>query len=45
MITGLAHANLLVPEGMLQDAYEFYEGTLGLKAVPVPELQRGTIAW
>ncbi|KAL4891433.1 putative glyoxalase family protein [Aspergillus ambiguus] len=45
MITGIAHTNLLVPEGTLEAAYEFYVGTLGLTAIPVPELQRDTTAW
>ena len=45
MITGLAHINLLVPPGTLDQAYTIYEETLGLTAVPVPPLQKGTIAW
>lgn len=45
MITGLAHINLLVPPGTLDQAYTFYGETLGLTATPVPEAQIGTIAW
>ncbi|EYE96195.1 putative glyoxalase family protein [Aspergillus ruber CBS 135680] len=45
MITGLAHINLLVPQGTLDQAYTFYGETLGLYAAPVPERQKGTIAW
>lgn len=45
MITGLAHINLLVPPGTLDQAYIFYGETLGLTATPVPEAQIGTIAW
>lgn len=45
MITGLAHVNLTVPEGTLEQAASFYGETLGLKQRPVPALQKGTIAW
>ncbi|KAF9894837.1 hypothetical protein FE257_004458 [Aspergillus nanangensis] len=45
MITGIAHINLLVPPGTLDKAHEFYVGTLGFTAAPVPELQKGTLAW
>jgi catechol 2,3-dioxygenase-like lactoylglutathione lyase family enzyme len=45
MITGIAHTNLLVPEGTLDSAHEFYVGTLGLTAIPVPQLQKDTTAW
>lgn len=45
MITGLAHINLLVPPGTLDQAYTFYGETLGLTAAPVPQAQIGTIAW
>ncbi|EAU31725.1 conserved hypothetical protein [Aspergillus terreus NIH2624] len=45
MITGIAHTNLLVPEGTLDNAHEFYAGTLGLTASPVPQLQKNTTAW
>ncbi|KAB8237677.1 hypothetical protein ETB97_008010 [Aspergillus alliaceus] len=45
MITSLAHINLLVPEGSLPEANEFYVGTLGLAAVPVPQAQIETTAW
>jgi len=45
MITGIAHVNLLVPSGTLELAESFYGGTLGLKRVPVPVLQKGELAW
>lgn len=45
MITGLAHINLLVPPGTLDQAYTFYAETLGLTAAQVPKAQVGTIAW
>jgi len=45
MITGIAHINLVVPEGTLPAAEAFYAGTLGLTPTPVPALQRGTLAW
>ncbi|KAL2864818.1 putative glyoxalase family protein [Aspergillus lucknowensis] len=45
MITGLAHVNLLVPEGTLDQAEAFYGGTLGLTSTPVPYLQKGTLLW
>jgi catechol 2,3-dioxygenase-like lactoylglutathione lyase family enzyme len=45
MITGIAHVNLTVPSGTLEKAYEFYGETLGLNPTPVPELQKGTLAW
>jgi len=44
-ITGIAHVNLLVPPGTLSLAEEFYGNTLGFTRIPVPELQRGTLAW
>lgn len=44
-ITGIAHINLIVPEGSLPLAKEFYGGTLGLKPRPVPSKQQGTLAW
>jgi catechol 2,3-dioxygenase-like lactoylglutathione lyase family enzyme len=44
-ITGLAHINLVVPTGTLDAANDFYGKTLGLTPRPVPELQRGTLAW
>ena len=44
-ISGLAHVNLVVPEGSLDLANEFYGEILGLKPRPVPELQRGQLAW
>jgi hypothetical protein len=45
MITGIAHVNLLVPKGTLDLAESFYGNTLGFTRVPVPVLQRGTLAW
>ncbi|KAI9371377.1 hypothetical protein BJX61DRAFT_511748 [Aspergillus egyptiacus] len=45
MITGLAHINLLVPEGTLSQASAFYGDTLGLTSAPVPHLQKGTLLW
>jgi hypothetical protein len=45
MITGIAHVNLTVPAETLAQAEEFYGGTLQLQSTPVPELQRGTLAW
>jgi catechol 2,3-dioxygenase-like lactoylglutathione lyase family enzyme len=45
MITGIAHVNLLVPEGTLDHAESFYGNTLGFTRVPVPVLQKGTLAW
>lgn len=45
MITGIAHVNLTVPAGTFSQAEAFYAGTLGMKRVPVPVLQRDTLAW
>lgn len=45
MITGIAHINLTIPAETLAQAEEFYGGTLQLQSIPVPELQRGTLAW
>lgn len=45
MIISIAHINLTVPAGSLALADEFYGGTLQLVSLPVPELQRGTLAW
>lgn len=45
MITGLAHINMLVPPGTLDQANAFYGETLGLTAAPVPKAQVGTILW
>lgn len=44
-IVQIAHINLTVPQGTLHLADEFYAGTLGLTKVPVPQLQRDTLAW
>ena len=45
MITGIAHVNLTVPPGTLDLAEEFYAGTLGFHSVPVPQLQKNSLAW
>ncbi|KAH8706982.1 hypothetical protein GQ44DRAFT_716119 [Phaeosphaeriaceae sp. PMI808] len=45
MILGIHHVNLVVPPDTLHLANEFYGNTLGLKPRPVPQLQRGTLAW
>lgn len=45
MITGIAHINLLVPAGTLDQAEAFYGKTLGLTPRLVPELQRGSLIW
>ncbi|CDM27058.1 hypothetical protein DTO013E5_4246 [Penicillium roqueforti] len=45
MISGIAHINLTIPQGTLDQAEEFYGTTLGLTSAPVPELQKGTILW
>ncbi|KKK19028.1 hypothetical protein P175DRAFT_0459710 [Aspergillus ochraceoroseus IBT 24754] len=45
MITGLAHINLLVPPGTLDQADDFYSQTLGLTSAPVPQSQKGTLLW
>ncbi|KAJ5717433.1 hypothetical protein N7488_003079 [Penicillium malachiteum] len=45
MITGIAHVNITVHPGTLNDAQEFYSTILGLTPSPVPELQKGTILW
>lgn len=45
MISGLAHVNMLVPPGTLEQANDFYGNTLGLKPRQVPERQKGTLAW
>lgn len=44
-ITGIAHVNLTVPPGTLDQAAEFYGGTLGLTQAPVPEAQKHRLAW
>lgn len=44
-ISGLAHVNLIVPEGSLDLANDFYAKTLGLTPRAVPALQRDTLAW
>ena len=44
-ITGIAHVNLVVPRDTLDAAHAFYGETLGFTSVPVPALQRGSLAW
>lgn len=44
-ITGIAHVNLTVPPGTLDQAAAFYGSTLGFTRVPVPVLQKETLAW
>ena len=45
MIVGLAHVNLIVPEGTMAQANEFYGEILGLSPRPVPALQKDSLAW
>jgi catechol 2,3-dioxygenase-like lactoylglutathione lyase family enzyme len=45
MITGIAHVNLTVPPGTLEQAAEFYGNTLGFTRVAVPALQKDSLAW
>lgn len=45
MITGIAHINLIIPEGTLPQANAFYADTLGLTPRPVPQLQKHRLAW
>lgn len=45
MISGIAHINMTVPVDTLDQAEAFYAKTLGMTRVPVPALQRGTLAW
>lgn len=45
MIAGLAHVNLIIPPGTLDQAHDFYGTTLGLSARPVPQLQKDRLAW
>ena len=45
MITGIAHVNLTVPPGTLDDADAFYGKTLGMHRVAVPTLQQDQLAW
>ncbi|KAN0098178.1 Glyoxalase/Bleomycin resistance protein/Dihydroxybiphenyl dioxygenase [Hyaloscypha variabilis] len=45
MITGIAHVNLTVPPGTLEQAAEFYGNTLGFTRVAVPVLQKDSLAW
>ncbi|EPE06381.1 glyoxalase family [Ophiostoma piceae UAMH 11346] len=45
LITGIHHVNIIVPRDTLDAAHAFYENILGFVSIPVPELQRGTLAW
>lgn len=45
MISGLAHVNLLVPPGSLEQADAFYGETLGLKPRQVPKMQKDSLRW
>ncbi|CZR68271.1 related to glyoxalase family protein [Phialocephala subalpina] len=45
LITGIAHVNVTVPPGTLEQAAKFYGETLGLTRAPVPALQKETLAW
>ena len=45
MISGLAHVNMLVPRGTLDQANSFYGDTLGLKSRSVPQHMVGNLAW
>ena len=45
MISGLAHVNILVPPGTLEQADHFYGETLGLKPREVPKLQKNSLRW
>lgn len=45
MITGIAHVNLTVPPGTLEQAAEFYGNTLGFTRIAVPVLQKDSLAW
>lgn len=45
LITGIAHINILVPEGSLSQAHEFYSNTLGFASSPVPAAQKSVLRW
>lgn len=45
LITGIAHINLTVPPGTLEQAKTFYGSTLGLTPRAVPAAQTETLAW
>lgn len=45
LISGIAHVNLTVPAGTLDQANTFYGDTLGLAARTVPAAQKGSLAW
>lgn len=44
-ITGIAHVNITVPPGTLEEAAVFYGSTLGFTRITVPVLQKDTLAW
>ncbi|KAG9228836.1 putative glyoxalase family protein [Amylocarpus encephaloides] len=44
-IAGLAHVNLIVPVGTLEQADQFYAGVSGLTKVEAPVLQRDRLSW
>ena len=45
LISGIAHVNLTIPSGTLDQAHAFYGDTLGFKSRPVPQAQKGSLAW
>ena len=45
LITSIAHINLIIPHGTLDQAKDFYGNTLGLTPRAVPERQKTTLAW
>lgn len=46
LITGLAHVNLNVPDKQtLALTPEFWSDVLGLKEIPVPKHQVGSLKW
>lgn len=45
LISGIAHVNLTVPAGTLEQANTFYAETLGLTPRAVPAAQKGSLAW
>jgi len=45
LISGIAHVNLTIPPGTLDQAAAFYADTLGFTQVAVPVLQKDSLAW
>lgn len=45
LISGIAHINLVIPPGTLEQANTFYGETLGLTPRAVPAAQKGSLAW